>query len=172
MEYVARLLQSRQFRQLVRELEELEKDRQYCRHDFAHFMDVARLAVLVNLEQNLGLEQEMIYLTALLHDLGRVQEYQYGISHEIAGEEIAVQLLNEIGYPSGKMQVIRGAVSCHRGNCMESGRIQGESGQQLQEDFTKLIRQADKKVRPCFFCRAQSDCKWNVEKRNTPENWR
>ena len=52
-------------------------------------MDVARIAYIENLEAQLGLEKEDIYIAALLHDLGRVDEYESGIGHHIAGRKRA-----------------------------------------------------------------------------------
>ena len=48
----------------------LERDRIFCGHDMAHFLDVARLAYIFNLEENLGIEKEEIYTAALLHACG------------------------------------------------------------------------------------------------------
>ena len=80
MEYVARLLHQEQYRKTVKKIARLEADRIYCRHNMEHFMDVARLAQIRNLKEQLGLDEEMIYLYALLHDIGRMKEYEQGIS--------------------------------------------------------------------------------------------
>ena len=71
MEYVVRLLHQEQYRENVKKIARLEADRIYCRHNMEHFMDVARLAQIRNLKEQLGLDEEMIYLYALLHDIGR-----------------------------------------------------------------------------------------------------
>ena len=47
--------------QMKDRLEELEKDRIFCIHNEEHSFDVARIAYIMNLEQNLGQEKEMIY---------------------------------------------------------------------------------------------------------------
>ena len=67
MEYVARLLHQEQYRKTVKKIARLEADRIYCRHNMEHFMDVARLAQIRNLKEQLGLDEEMIYLYAALH---------------------------------------------------------------------------------------------------------
>ena len=87
MEYVEKLSGDREYRQLLERLKELEKDRIYCHHGIGHLLDVARIAYIENLEAQLGLEKEDIYIAALLHDLGRVDEYESGIGHHIAGRE-------------------------------------------------------------------------------------
>lgn len=74
-------------------IQELEKDRIFCRHTPEHFLDVARLMYIYSLENKLNLSREIIYATALLHDIGRAQQYLSGISHDIAGAEIAGKIL-------------------------------------------------------------------------------
>lgn len=93
MEYVARLLHQEQYRKTVKKIARLEADRIYCRHNMEHFMDVARLAQIRNLKEQLGLDEEMIYLYALLHDIGRMKEYEQGISHAAASAEFAGEIL-------------------------------------------------------------------------------
>ena len=92
MEYVVRLLHQEQYRENVKKIARLEADRIYCRHNMEHFMDVARLAQIRNLKEQLGLDEEMIYLYALLHDIGRMKEYEQGISHAAASAEFAGEI--------------------------------------------------------------------------------
>jgi len=99
MEYVARLLHQEQYRKTVKKIARLEADRIYCRHNMEHFMDVARLAQIRNLKEQLGLDEEMIYLYALLHDIGRMKEYEQGISHAAASAEFAGEIFATIDYP-------------------------------------------------------------------------
>lgn len=81
MEFVKKLLESVEYKNRLRKLKEMEQDRVYCRHDLDHFLHVARIACLLSVEQGLELDKEQVYLCALLHDLGRVEEYGAGISH-------------------------------------------------------------------------------------------
>ena len=74
-------------------IEELEQDRVFCRHDVIHFLDVARLAWIENMEQQLGLEKEHVYAAALLHDIGRHLQYEQGIPHEEGSVMLAGQIL-------------------------------------------------------------------------------
>ena len=57
-------------RELAR-LEELERDRPFCRHGIQHLLDTARIMRILNLEQGLGFSRELVYATALLHDVGK-----------------------------------------------------------------------------------------------------
>ena len=79
-------------------IQELEKDRIFCRHTPEHFLDVARLMYIYSLENKLNLSREIIYATALLHDIGRAQQYLSGISHDIAGAEIAGKILTDLHF--------------------------------------------------------------------------
>ena len=116
MEYVARLLHQEQYRETVKEIARLEADRIYCRHNMEHFMDVARLAQIRNLKEQLGFEEEMIYLYALLHDIGRMKEYEQGISHAAASAEFAREIFATIGYPKekGDIQLMKWADKASR----------------------------------------------------------
>ena len=61
-------------------LEELERDRQFCRHQMPHLLDVARIAYIRSLENGLGLKKEVIYAAAILHDIGKASQYTEGLS--------------------------------------------------------------------------------------------
>lgn len=167
MEYVARLLHQEQYRKTVKKIARLEADRIYCRHNMEHFMDVARLAQIRNLKEQLGLDEEMIYLYALLHDIGRMKEYEQGISHAAASAEFAGEIFATIGYPKEKGAIICQAILAHRREtCSE---LHGEK--LWQTAFTQLMKWADKASRMCFACEAADRCKWSEEEKNKPETW-
>ena len=44
------------------------------------------------------MSKDIIYATALLHDLGRADQYEKGISHEEAGAILAEEILTDCGY--------------------------------------------------------------------------
>ena len=159
MEYVARLLKDKKFSDSLKELEEREADRVYCRHGFTHFMDVARLGWLYALEEGIAADKEQLYLAALLHDIGRIEEYKHGISHAEAGKKLAGEILLHIGYPEEKIPEILSAIGEHRDSPVKGGVL------------SEILKRADKESRPCFYCVANATCKWSVEKRNTPETW-
>lgn len=77
-----------------RRLEEAEQGRIFCRHQMTHLLDVARIAYIRSLEEGLGLDREVIYAAAVLHDIGKVLQYEEGIPHEITGEKIAAEILD------------------------------------------------------------------------------
>ena len=82
----------------LHKLQLLEADREFCRHTPEHFLDVARLAYIRALEENYPVSKELIYCTALLHDIGRARQYEDGTPHDEAGAAIAGQILNELGF--------------------------------------------------------------------------
>ncbi len=180
MDFVDKLLKETEFLELLGKLEQLEENRQFCRHGLPHLLDTARIAWIRVLEQGaegyaLGeiqelsdgannpkegyqesapaLEKEDIYLAALLHDLGRIAEYEEGIPHHQAVGPVAEKLLGEIGYPREKQALLVKAMEGHR---------KAPMGEALES----LLGWADKKSRNCFFCKAQKACKWEQGKQN------
>ena len=73
------------YRRCYGRLEELEKDRIFCCHQMPHLLDVARIAYILNMEQDLGLEKEVIYAASILHDIGKYAQYEDGTPHEQSG---------------------------------------------------------------------------------------
>ena len=75
---------------------ECETDRVFCCHQMNHLLDVARIAYIKNLEEGLGFDKELIYVAAVLHDIGKSFQYRQQIPHEIAGERIARRILDSL----------------------------------------------------------------------------
>ncbi|HKM22764.1 MAG TPA: HD domain-containing protein, partial [Lachnospiraceae bacterium] len=98
MDRVNRLLHNINYRAYLKEIEELEDGRRFCKHDMNHLMDVARIMMILKLEDGVDLPKETIYMTALLHDIGRGVQLKSGVPHEEAGAEIAEAILRECGY--------------------------------------------------------------------------
>lgn len=154
MKYVEKLLTETDYLKQMEQLEELEQERRFCRHGLNHVLDVARIAWIQVLEQELSYEKEDVYLTALLHDMGRIAEYQRGEAHHEAGVLEAQQYLDQIGYPNEKRTRILKAISEHR------------EKKKLNDDFTNIIKTADNRSRNCYFCKANRVCKWSEERKN------
>ena len=134
-------------------LTRLESDRIFCRHTPEHFLDVARLAYIFALERNLDCSRELIYCTALLHDIGRARQYEDGTPHDEAGAAIAGQILNELGFSREEIEAIVSAIRGHR-------------AQTDQTVLGKLLYTADKSSRNCFSCKAEPECYWSPAKKN------
>ena len=79
-------------------LQKAEQERIYCNHTMEHFLDVARLAYMENLERGLGVDKELIYAAALLHDIGRHLQYTKNIPHDEAGAQLAEIIMADCGF--------------------------------------------------------------------------
>ncbi len=148
-----RILTNEKFQKLLNELVVLEDNRKFCRHGLDHLFDVARTAYIINLERGLGIDKDLIYAAALLHDLGRCEEYKNGMEHHIAGSKIAADILSETDFTDEEIQEIVAAIAAHR-------------NESETEDLSGIIYMADKLTRPCFLCRAADECNWSESKKN------
>lgn len=151
-----------------------ESDRIFCRHTFEHFMDVARIAYIISMEQDFKLSKEVIYAAALLHDIGRARQYEDGTPHDVAGAEIADKILSDSGFSSDERDIITSAIRSHR-NSVHEGDIHKSDRSTEYTEYTQnilaaIIYKADKASRQCFRCSAQKECNWNIEKRNIEIN--
>jgi len=155
MKRVNHILQNPQFRQLIERINELEKNRLYCRHDLAHLLDVARLAYIISLENQAKIDKEVIYAAALLHDVGKVDQYLYGIPHELGSARIAPDIWQEAGYSQEEIKLMTEAVLSHR-------KQTGPKGKSLKS----ILYMADKKSRACFSCKMEATCGWSASKKN------
>lgn len=143
------------WRKCLGEIGRLEEDRIFCRHDAQHFLDVARIAYIENLEQGSGIPKELIYAAAVLHDIGRHLQYTEGISHEEASAQLAETILEGCGFTGSETEEILQAIRLHRNP--ETAEDTGLAG---------LLYRADKKSRACGFCEAREQCNWPEEKKN------
>lgn len=146
MERFNGILQDESFKEQVAWIEEREKDRIFCRHDLAHFLDVARIAYILSLEDELYIGKELIYTTGILHDLGRWVEYDTGADHAVESRRIAKDFLDHHGYTSEEQDLILSAIGNHR--IRDAAR-----------PFDALFYRADKLSRPCLSCPSRPQCK-------------
>ena len=142
------------YQQNLKDLTRLEADRIFCRHTPEHFLDVARLAYIFSLERGLDCSRELIYCTALLHDIGRAKQYTDGTPHDEAGVQIAEKILSDLNFTSEEKRQILTAIGEHR-----------SSGDDLPV-LSQLLYEADKKSRMCFVCPAEKECYWDLSKKN------
>ena len=152
MERVNKILNHPKYKELLKELSELEKDRVFCKHSLAHFLDVARIAYIKVLEQGLNYNKELIYAISLLHDIGRVEEYKNGIDHHIASAIIAEEILKELEFSKEDIDIIVKCIKNHRS--------------EAEDELSRIIYISDKSSRTCFNCDAYDSCKWSIDKKN------
>lgn len=139
----------------INKIEQLEKQRIFCCHDISHLLDVARISYIENLEKNLNISKELIYATALLHDIGRHLEYIDGTPHEVASAILAKKILQDCSFTPSEQDEIIFAITKHR-----------DVATKQQNNLAGIIYRADKQSRACLFCKAQNECNWSKEKKN------
>lgn len=157
MERVNRIYRHTVYQKELASIEEAERDRLYCGHDMQHFMDVARICMILNDEQGCGFEKEVIYATALLHDIGRGREYREGVSHDLASAALAEELLPECGYTEEETTYICEAIRGHR---------LSTDGTTVRTLLGELLHKADHLSRSCYSCPAEGTCYWPEDKKN------
>lgn len=155
MERVNRILKNELFQKCYKKIEKCEKKREFCKHNMVHFMDVARIAYIYNLEEKLEIEKDIIYAAALLHDIGRFKQYEDKTPHEKASLKYAQAILQESGYSKEESHMILEAIAQHRNK-----EIAGE------HSFAGIFYRADKASRACFACKSEAECNWKNEKKN------
>lgn len=161
MERIWKIWEHPLYREKFFKLQEAERERIFCRHDFAHFLDVARICYIYSLEAKTAgediedISKEIIYAAALLHDIGRYDELITDISHEKVGAKIAEKVLVEAGFDRGEILIIIEAILSHREKSMKRSGCLAE-----------YLYEADKAARQCFCCSAYEECNWNDDKKN------
>ena len=138
-------------------LRKAERERIFCRHQMEHFMDVARIAYIYNIEESLGFRKEVVYAAAVLHDIGKYKQYKKGIPHEMASAEIAEKIFKDLPkeyFTEEEKRLIVQAILEHRKQKTE------------MSDLGRLLYISDKKSRACYSCQAEKECNWSTEKKN------
>ncbi|HIV69149.1 MAG TPA: HD domain-containing protein [Candidatus Butyricicoccus stercorigallinarum] len=153
MKRIQPILHSPRYRDWLRRIDELEAGRIYCRHGLPHLLDVARIAALLAVERGAPYARDQIYAAALLHDLGRLEQYTTGAPHAQAGLPMARELLRETAFTAREQQQILHAIGRHRtGDAPDS--------------LAQLLHEADHASRMCFACAAADTCYWPEARRN------
>ena len=166
MKYTKKILEHPEFLRIQKEISDWERERIYCHHEIGHALDVCRMAWIMYLEDHPVLREtaeapeeikDRIYVSGLLHDIGRAAQYETGEHHALAGGRIASRILDEIAYPvEWKQETIR-IISAHH------GRTENKSQPGSIEFY---IQRADYLSRNCFLCAASDSCKWSAKERN------
>ncbi|NPV28706.1 MAG: HD domain-containing protein [Firmicutes bacterium] len=159
MERIDAIVRDPLFQECLGKNKRAERDREFCKHDLQHFVDVARIAYILMLESG-DLRQfiqenqlsgphaakEVIYAAGILHDIGRWQEYESGEDHAPLGAELAGQILPRAGFTPGEIRVITQAIYEHREQRTQMTRL-GE-----------ILHRADNLSRACHECSVQDKC--------------
>lgn len=153
MERVNLIISNLFFQEAINKIEILEQDRIFCKHNIEHLMSVARIMMLINIENQYMFNKELIYATALLHDIGRVKEYENEVPHALASAELAEVILKSCNFNLEEIRLITSAIAGH--NSIGSS-----------SKFGELLKTSDKLSRNCFACSAINQCKWSKERLN------
>ncbi|OAT80707.1 HD domain-containing protein [Desulfotomaculum copahuensis] len=159
MHRVERIIKHPVYREGLIRNADREKERIFCRHDFQHMLDVARITYILLMEAGEmdrlmrahaldGSEavREAVYAAGLLHDISRWRQYDTGVDHAAAGARDARPILLETGFKAGETDVIARAIAAHRHGGPEGGLL------------GRLLARADDLARPCASCPARREC--------------
>lgn len=153
MSYLARLLALESYRQALRALEDQEADRIYCKHNLDHFLDVARVTMLVCADFDIPADKDVVYLAALMHDLGRLDKGQ--ADHPVASAQLADQWLEAIDFPADRRPEVIRLIEGH-----------GWRGPAVPSNLLEAFSLADSLSRPCYQCPATDSCHWPADRKN------
>lgn len=148
------ILNNKKFRSLMEQIEKKEADRIFCCHGLNHSMDVARIAYIINLEEQLSVSKEMIYAAALLHDIGRADPENTGVDHHLLSSAFAEEILLEAGFDDEERTQIQTAIATHNTDGIH------------RQGLPYLLFKADKLSRQCFDCSAYEACYWKDTEKN------
>ena len=155
MKRINQILEHPVYQQKQKRIDELEEDRLFCKHGVDHALDVARILYILVLENQASYQKDVVYAAALLHDLGRCDQYEKGIPHHEASAKIAEPILKDCGYQEEEIIWIVDAIRSH------------EFSESTDENSLKeLLFRADKLSRNCFDCKVEKDCYWDIEQKN------
>jgi uncharacterized protein len=159
MKLVHDLLRDEVYKDYIERNFQAEQTRIYCKHTFQHMLSVARITYILMMEsgefstwikKNTFDNQkgkEIIYLAALLHDIGRWEEYITGESHAFISARYAEVILKKIGLFDAEITICTDAISEHRTSCFPATVL------------GKNLQMADKISRECWSCEASYSCK-------------
>lgn len=136
-------------------IENAERERVFCKHGLSHALDVARILYIMVLEHKLPYKKDVVYAAALLHDIGRYEQYKNQTPHHEAGADISNKILEECGFDKNEILLVTEAVRAHH-----------KAVEEEYDSLNYLLYRADKLSRNCYHCEACKECYWEPEKRN------
>ncbi|MDO5560178.1 MAG: HD domain-containing protein [Oscillospiraceae bacterium] len=153
-----RIINDPEFIRAMSLINECEKDRVFCGHGIGHLTDTARIGYILILENNIPISKDIIYAAAFLHDIGRTSEYKDGTPHNIAGAQLAGDILSRCGYDADEISQITQAILSHRAMTKKSSAD--------ADILSDVLHKADKLSRLCCSCSAYELCNWPDNKKN------
>ncbi len=159
MERLNAILNNSGYQSLIDKINKNEADRRFCRHGIEHCLDVARIAYIINLEQELKIPKEIIYAASLLHDIGRADHITSGKNHHELSCQYAEGILKECGFNEQETAAILKAIAAHNTDGIH------------QTGLPYVLYKADKLSRNCFDCEMYKECYWNADAKNDRINF-
>ncbi|MCM1157733.1 MAG: HD domain-containing protein [Bacteroidales bacterium] len=159
MERIDRLMNHPVYRENLKQIEKAEQERIFCGHGLTHALDVARILYIMVLERSLSFAKDLVYAAALLHDIGRYEQYANQAPHDEAGVRLALTILPDCGYDIEEIRLITEAIQGHNSR-------DGAGGWETDDSLDALLYRADKLSRNCFDCQARKECYWQEEMQN------
>lgn len=148
MARVNQLLEHEDYIRYIEKIDELEKERCFCKHGFDHGLNVARIAYAYMLEKGEAiLLKEAVYAAAFLHDIGRWVEYETGEDHALVSARLALPLLEVCRFSPEVVQMILTGIQEHR-----------RHGEDNLTPLGEALALADDWSRDCRHCSTQSRC--------------
>ena len=187
MERIHKIWEHPLYQEQFQALQKAESERIFCNHTLEHFLDVARIAYIQNLETGAGLSKVLIYAAALLHDIGRYRQIAHGIPHEKASTALAERIMSECNFTQEEIHTVCESILNHRGSTLSSdgttpkAALEKRSSAAVPKDtleicasssgdscqlLSQLLCRADKLSRNCFSCPAEGECNWSIDKKN------
>ncbi len=153
MKRIDEILSNPLFLSTLKQIGTYESERYFCKHDIEHLLSVARIMLIQSYEEAIAIDKDIIYATALLHDIGRALQYEKGIPHAEAGIDIVHNILEQCYYTEKERKTISLAILNH-------------NDKEETSKLSQLLKYADQVSRNCFCCKAYEACNWPQEKKN------
>lgn len=145
---VNRILDHPLFKEYSLKNAQAEVNRTFCKHGFDHGLSVARIAYIYLLEEKGALiSKELVYAAAVLHDLGRWQEYATGEDHALVAIELVQPILKDSGFMPEEAKIILQGIREHRLDPKQEISLLG-----------RALAYADDWARDCRSCMCQTEC--------------
>lgn len=154
MKRINNMINNHKYNEYLQSIEKFELKREFCKHDIKHFIDVARIAYILVLENGIDIEKEVVYAASLLHDIGRGAQYKDGVPHDEASVILSEEILIQSGFNEYEKSVILNAIRHHR------------SENEELNNFNNIFSKSDKLSRKCYICDASKECKWSENRKN------
>lgn len=148
---ISLVVKNEKFLSLIKKIEQDEKNRIFCKHDFKHLVKTAEICYTLSCKYNLNIKKDIIYAVSFMHDLGRAVEYETGISHEEYSSNFAEEILSKCNFENDEIKQICDVINSHRAKPSDL------------HSFSNIFYMADKFSRNCPECSAYDECYWSEE---------